>query len=268
MTGTPQNNPDLTEVVRLQPYPLLFVTISGAHLYGFPSPDSDYDLRGVHVLPIEEVVALYPGRETIEVSGDRGGLEIDLVSHDVKKFFALLLKKNGYVLEQLCSPLIVHSSTEHAELKALVPGCVTRHHAHHYLGFAETQWNLFEKESPPRVKPLLYVYRVLLTGIHLMRTGQIEANLVKLNESYRLPYVPDLIDCKLHGAEHGTLNAADFEFHRSEFQRLRARLEEEHRVSALPELATAGGALNELLVRIRTRGARLLQSHPTNMKPL
>ena len=28
-------------------YPLLFATISGAHLYGFPSADSDYDLRGV-----------------------------------------------------------------------------------------------------------------------------------------------------------------------------------------------------------------------------
>lgn len=30
-----------------QPYRLLFATISGAHLYGFPSPDSDFDLRGV-----------------------------------------------------------------------------------------------------------------------------------------------------------------------------------------------------------------------------
>ena len=30
------------EVAR-HPYPLLFATISGAHLYGFPSPDSDYD---------------------------------------------------------------------------------------------------------------------------------------------------------------------------------------------------------------------------------
>ncbi len=49
--------------------------------------------------------------------------------------------------------------------------CITRHHAHHYLGFAETQWKLFQKENPPRVKPLLYVYRVLLTGIHLMQTG-------------------------------------------------------------------------------------------------
>ena len=38
-----------------------------------------------------------------------------------------------------------------------------------------------EGESQERVKPLLYVYRVLLTGIHLMRTGQINANLVELN---------------------------------------------------------------------------------------
>jgi len=38
---------------------------------------------------------------------------------------------------------------------------------------------LFAKESPPRVKPLLYIYRVLLTGIHLMRTGQVESQLLK-----------------------------------------------------------------------------------------
>lgn len=46
------------------PYPLLFATISGGHLYGFPSPDSDYDLRGVHLLPLEEVVGLKIGCET------------------------------------------------------------------------------------------------------------------------------------------------------------------------------------------------------------
>ena len=122
------------------------------------------------------------GHETVEKSGIHDGLEIDLVTHDAKKFFGLMLKKNGYVLEQLLSPLVVHTTPEHDELKAIAGGCITRHHAHHYLGFAETQWKLFQKETPPRVKPLLYVYRVLLTGIHLMRTGEVEANLVRLNE--------------------------------------------------------------------------------------
>ena len=179
-------DPRLHRIVAAQPYPLLFATISGAHLYGFPSPDSDFDLRGAHVLPVERVVGLDLHDETVQDSRIIEGLEMDIVSHDVRKFFGLLLKKNGYVLEQVLSPLIVHTTPEHAELKEIAAQCVTRHHAHHYLGFAETQWKLFEKENPPRVKPLLYVYRVLLTGIHLMQTGVIEANLLRLNETAKL----------------------------------------------------------------------------------
>ena len=55
------------------------------------SPDSDYDLRGVHLLPLEEVVGLKTGQETVAKSGIHDGLEIDLVTHDARKFFGLLL---------------------------------------------------------------------------------------------------------------------------------------------------------------------------------
>ena len=79
----------LIKAVKEQKYPMVFVTISGAHLYGFPSPDSDYDLRGVHVLPAKEVVGLDIGTETIEVSEDRDGVQLDLVTHDIKKFFGV-----------------------------------------------------------------------------------------------------------------------------------------------------------------------------------
>jgi uncharacterized protein len=239
-----------SEVFR-HPYPLIFATISGAHLYGFPSPDSDYDLRGAHVLPLREVVGLDLGRETVESSTFDDGLEVDLVTHDARKFFELLLKKNGYVLEQLYSPLIVHATPEHDELKAIARGCLTRHHSHHYFGFAETQWRLFEKESPPRVKPLLYVYRVLLTGIHLMKTGEIEANLVHLNREARLSHVNDLIERKLAGPEQSALDEADLAFHRREFERLKAELESAYQACSLPEASTARPALNDLLVRLR-----------------
>jgi predicted nucleotidyltransferase len=238
------------EVLR-HSYRLVFATISGAHLYGFPSPDSDYDLRGCHVLPVREVVGLDLGPETVESSTAEGGLEVDLVTHDAKKFFGLLLKKNGYVLEQVYSPLVVHTTPEHEELKAVARGCVTRHHSHHYLGFAETQWRLFEKERPRRVKPLLYVYRVLLTGTHLMRTGEVEANLVRLNAEARLPHVDDLIARKLAGPEKSALDDADVDFHRRECERLRAELEAAHRASRLPDAPTARPALNDLLLRLR-----------------
>ena len=112
------------EVTR-HPFPLLFATISGAHLYGFPSADSDYDLRGVHILPARDAVGLLPKQETVEFSGLREGIELDLVTHDALKFFTLLLKRNGYVLEQLYSPLVVHSTPEHEELRNIAHGCVT-----------------------------------------------------------------------------------------------------------------------------------------------
>ncbi len=244
-----------------------------------PSPDSDFDLRGAHVLPLEKVIGLEVRDETVEDSRVIEGLEMDIVSHDVRKFFGLLLKNNGYALEQLFSPLIVHTTPEHAELKEVCcpndpsprpsplggervsarrmrgGGVITKHHAHHYFGFAETQWKLFDKDSPHRVKPLLYVYRVLLTGIHLMRTGEVQANLVTLNKEFRLPCIADLVGRKLAGPEKSMLEDADIAFHETEYQRLRGELQAAHEASQLPELPSEAtrAALNDLLARIRMR---------------
>ena len=117
---------------------------------------------------------------------------------------------------------------------------------------------MFLKESPRRVKPLLYVYRVLLTGIQLMRTGKIEANLVTLSAEFRLPYIADLIARKLAGPEKSKLEDADIAFHESEYQRLRTELQSAHDASELPEMPSeeTRAALNDLLVRVR------LQSSP------
>lgn len=233
------------------PYPLLFATVSGAHLYGFPSPDSDYDVRGAHLLPVADVVGLKPLRETVESTDVYDGVEIDLVTHDAKKFFELMLKRNGYVLEQLFSPLVLVPSAAHAALQEIGAACVTRHHVHHYRGFAQTQWRLLLKESPPRIKPLLYVYRVLLTGIHLMRTGRIEANLLVLNDEADLPYVPDLIARKTAGAEQERLDANEVPLHVAEFERLLGELEQAAAQSALPETPSGRERLHDLLVELR-----------------
>ncbi len=236
-----------------QPYPLLFATVSGAHLYGFPSPDSDYDLRGVHLLPATEVLSLHADKETIEVSKTEDGLEFDLVTHDAGKFFRLMLKRNGYVLEQLYSPLVLHTTPEHEELKAIGGNCVTRHHVHHYRGFVRTQWQLFEKDKPRRVKPLLYVYRILMTGIHLMRTGRVEANIVILNEDFKLSFIEDLIARKKEGSEKETLADADLLFYRNEYERLAQALELARDESTLPDTPSAYDALSDLLVRVRLK---------------
>ncbi|MEV4018110.1 nucleotidyltransferase domain-containing protein [Nonomuraea angiospora] len=237
----------LPEIAGEQPYPLVFATVSGAHLYGFPSVDSDVDLRGVHVLPVEEVAGLRHGPETLERMWTRDGVEVDLVTHDLAKFCRLLLGRNGYVLEQLLSPLVVASSPVHEELVALAPGCLTRHHAHHYLGFARTQWRLFAKRL--ELKPLLYTFRVLATGTHLMRTGELEADLTRLY-AYGPAYLPDLVAAKVE-AEH--VRAPATPGLEADVERMTAALEAARDSSALPERATAEAALHDLVVRARVR---------------
>lgn len=98
---------------------------------------------------------------------------------------------------------------------------------------------------------MLYVYRVILTGIHLMRTGTIEANLLKLNEEFMLPYITELVERKVHGSEKGTLSSDERNLHQTEYMRLVTKLEEAAAKSDLPAEASARDSLNDLLIRVR-----------------
>ena len=158
------------------------------------------------------------------------------------------------MLEQLYSPLIVHTCPWHDELKEIAHGCVTRRCLRHYLGFAANQWQLFEKESPRRIKPLLYVFRVLLSGIHMMRTGQVNANLPECNDalgSERLMWIDELIAKKVGGAEQQTISDDDVALHHREYLRLRDQLVRDEERSTLPERVTTESAMRDLLRRIR-----------------
>ncbi|MFF5921567.1 DNA polymerase beta superfamily protein [Streptomyces flavochromogenes] len=242
---------DLAAVVAGQPDPLLFATVSGAHLYGFPSRDSDVDLRGAHLLPTEALVGLREPEETRSRMWDRDGVEMDLVTHDLRKFARLMLRRNGYVLEQLTSPLVAHTTETHAELVSLVPEVLTSHHAHHYRGFAGTQWRLFERSG--ELKPLLYTYRALLTGIHLMRAGEVQAHLPTLVEEVaEAPArLPDLVAAKA-AAEHG-LAGVSVEDVRAETEALHGVLDEAQAVSGLREASVrAHDLLHDLVVRARS----------------
>jgi predicted nucleotidyltransferase len=226
----------------------LFVTVSGAHLYGFASPDSDIDLRGCHLLPLREVVGLDPPNETVERNLDLAGTEVDLVSHDLGKYLRLLVKNNGYVLEQIFSPLVVLGQEFLDELRPVAKRCITRHHYHHYRGFLATQRAMLARQEPKVVKSLLYAYRVVLSGLHLLRTGEVEAYLPRLAEEYRLPFLHDLIAQKR--TEKGAAEQLDWPAHDARLTQLEGALDEAYRTSSLPE-SRDRPAVDELLVKHR-----------------
>lgn len=243
----------LAKVARQGPEPV-FATISGAHLYGFASPDSDVDLRGAFLLPARAMLGLRPPEETITIE-DQSVLDLDWVAHDLRKFARLLTQHNGYVLEQLFSPLVVITTPAHEELKELGKGCVTRPTVRHYQGFARGRRKRL-LEPNPTVKHLLYAYRVFLTGIHLLRTGEVVANLSNLNEQFRLGEVEDLVARKRAGAEKMPLEERELAAYGASLNRLEGALEHAHSRSSLPEEPTTAAALEDFVVRLRLDAVR------------
>jgi hypothetical protein len=90
---------------------------------------------------------------------DKTIIDLDWVAHDILKFARLMTNHNGYVLEQLFSPLIVLTTPAHQELLELGRGCVTKPTVRHYQGFAKGRRKRLA-EPEPTVKHLLYAYRV------------------------------------------------------------------------------------------------------------
>lgn len=230
----------------------LFWTVSGSHLYGFPSVDSDIDLRGCFRAPLRAVIGLKTPPETVEPKGTVSGREVEAVSHEVGKYLRLMCKHNGYVLEQVFSPLVVAGAEFLAQLRPLAARCVTRHCYHHYSGFLQTQRKLMDKEPALRAKTLLYAYRVVLTGIHLLETGEVEPHLPTLNERFRLSFIGELIARKA-AAETGPLDGADRAFHFAQLDEWGARLDAAFTASTIPENAPVD-ELHRFLVDLRLRG--------------
>lgn len=172
-----------------------------------------------------------------------------MVSHDLTKFSRLLLRRHGYVLEQLTSPLVVRTSPVHAQM---LPGVFSKHDYHRYRGFYRSEGREFDRSEPRSLKKLLYCFRVLMTGIVLLLEAKVEANALALNERFRRPFIEELERLKA-GAELGTLR--DDPTYTAELDRLEAELDRPFEETTLPEAPPARDELERLIVTVRRAGA-------------
>ena len=149
----------LVDIESREDVTLLFAIESGSRAWGFPSPDSDYDVRFVYARPLEWYLSLEPGRDVIELPVDA---VMDVNGWDVKKALSLLLKPNPVLLEWLQSAIRYRwhagSCTALLDLASRVahgPACL-----HHYLHLARKQWNKhIEGRDSVNLKRYFYVAR-------------------------------------------------------------------------------------------------------------
>jgi uncharacterized protein len=141
---------------------LLLAIESGSRAWGFPSPDSDYDVRFLYVRPRDWYLSLAPGRDVIETAIED---EIDLNGWDVRKALGLLLKSNAVVSEWMLSPIRYRPADPFlARLAALADDLLNpRAIAYHYARsgkLAAERWLDGEGEVP--VKKYFYALRPAL----------------------------------------------------------------------------------------------------------
>lgn len=231
----------------------LVVHLSGAHAYGFPSADSDLDLKALHIAPTAEFLGFGREEKTFNRLEFVDGIEVDYTSNELQRGLLNLLSGDGNMLERVTSGSPVAADPWLDELVALVPGVLSRRYHRHYRGFASNQRGRFRDASAPSAKKLLYVLRTALTGTHLLLERECQPDLTALHEHYGFPEVPELVELK-QGAERGSLPDGWVERCEALMQRAFDRLEDAHERSPLPDEPTGRDALEQWLIAVRRRG--------------
>jgi uncharacterized protein len=230
----------------------LVIAVSGAHAYGFPSPDSDVDLKAVHVVPTDALLGLSDAELAASRMEVIDGVEIDYTSNEIGAVLLGLLAGNGNYLERILGAITVHESAELEGLKPLARRTLSRRYHRHYRGFAFSQLEALRSATPGTAKKALYVLRTTLTGAHLLKTGTLVTDVTRLLDEYGFAAAAALVERKQR-AERVALDDAERDTWLRQLDRAFTVLDEAEQRSALPTEAQTRAELDAWLVALRRR---------------
>lgn len=188
---------------------LVHLYISGSHLYGWPSKDSDVDIRGSYMLNDREFLGLTQPKDTIQIKFDEKGIiyDYDIDIFEIRKALRLAVKGNCNVLEGFAAEPI-YRTVEYKELQGLVNEHWGKAGVYNsYRGMAWQNYKKFILNGRNTVKKYLYVFRALMAGTYALTTGQIEPNMEILARYWREEPVKQLLEIKKNGLENGPVES-------------------------------------------------------------
>jgi len=140
----------------------LFYIESGSRLWGIASPDSDYDVRGIHVQSKSQYYDINRHRGIVEImDGD-----FDFVSYDIDKMFTLLLKSNPTVFEWMRAHIVYYNILPNFSKfqKDVMDNIDYKALFNHYISIARGTLKEFQNEEKFTYKKLFYCIRGLLSA--------------------------------------------------------------------------------------------------------
>jgi len=174
---------------------VIYITISGSDLYGFPSKDSDVDYRGTYLTGTENFLGLHGRRDVIE-------MKPDIVMFELSKELNLALEGNCNVLEHINAEP-VYRTADFLDMKQMINNAFPKRGLYNsYKGMAMFNYKKFIMKGRKTHKKYLYVLRGLMAGTYALQTGRIEPNIETLNKYFKFPEVKALVRAKREGFEN------------------------------------------------------------------
>jgi predicted nucleotidyltransferase len=140
---------------------ILYACETGSRAWGFPSPDSDYDVRFIYMHERDWYLFLSRQKDTIEYMEE----DLDITGWDLKKCLTLLKKSNVPLIERFQSPIEYYAAPGFkAEFKQLIgsyysPIAVFFHH----YSLANKFWQDIKDKEQYKLKSFFYLVRSLLS---------------------------------------------------------------------------------------------------------
>jgi predicted nucleotidyltransferase len=152
---------ELEKVERVHGVRILYACEAGSRVWGFHSPNSDYDVRFIYAHPLSHYLSILERRDVIEVPIT--GL-LDINGWDIRKALQLLNKSNPSLLEWLGSPIVYREDpVETQKMQELARDYFnSRAVLYHYLSMANGNYRSYLQEDQVQLKKYLYVVRPLL----------------------------------------------------------------------------------------------------------
>lgn len=165
----------LDVIAREHQVEILYACESGSRAWGFPSPDSDFDVRFIYVHPIEWYLKLDEERDVIDLPLDDtpAGL-LDIGGWDLRKTLRLLGKSNPVIWEWLQSPICYGSNLDFREYRNILESFYSPITAcHHYLSICRNTMVQALNGPKVKIKKYFYMLRPLLAAAWIERYDSI-----------------------------------------------------------------------------------------------
>ncbi len=138
---------------------ILLACETGSRAWGFPSPDSDYDIRILYVHRKDWYLSLSEKKDSMDRMYENN--DIDITGWDLRKSLQLLHKSNASLLERIQSPILYKVDTTFLdELKTLAASQYSRIATmHHYLSMAKKFMETLHENESYKLKKFFYALR-------------------------------------------------------------------------------------------------------------